>query len=169
MMQAKPRSKAFFDPEKISSHVHRIGHHFPLEIIDLACRKFNYRYSEGRGLRRTRRSPVSGPAYVERGIANYEQRQGLHSRPVTDSEHKEHIRGAIREIFPKIPDADLTSIVNHAFEEVKSDLEMPYAMVLTRSRGLTEWVTLRSCPWLVAYSLPLWHISATHIPSMTTS
>jgi hypothetical protein len=37
---------------------------------------------------------------------------------VTDTEHKEHIRGAIREIFPKIPEADLTSIVNHAFEEV---------------------------------------------------
>jgi hypothetical protein len=61
---------------------------------------------------------VYGPAYVERGIANYEQRQALRGRPVTDTEHKEHIRGAIREIFPKIPEADLTSIVNHAFEEV---------------------------------------------------
>lgn len=155
MMQAKPRSKAFFDPEKISAHVHRIGHHFPLEIIDLACRKFNYRYSEGRGLRRTRGSPVSGPAYVERGIANYEQRQGLHSRPVTDKEHKEHIRGAIREIFPKIPDADLTSIVNHAFEEVMSDLEMPCAMILTQPRELIEWATPRSFLWLAACSLPL--------------
>ncbi|KAF1964460.1 hypothetical protein BU23DRAFT_492578 [Bimuria novae-zelandiae CBS 107.79] len=117
IVSAKPRSKAFFDPEKISSHVHRIGHHFPLDIIELACRKFNYRYSEEHGLRRARNSPVNGPAYVERGIANYEQRQALHGRPVTDSEHKEHIRGAIREIFPKIPEADLTSIVNHAFEE----------------------------------------------------
>jgi hypothetical protein len=61
---------------------------------------------------------VNGPAYVERGIANYEQRQALRGKPVTDTEHKEHIRGAIREIFPKIPEADLTSIVNHAFEEV---------------------------------------------------
>lgn len=121
--QAKPRSKAFFDPDKIASHVHRIGHHFPLEIIELACKKFDYSYSDVHGLRRrTRRSPSHGPAYVERGIANYEQRQGLNSRPVTDSEHKEHIRGAIREIFPKIPDADLTSIVNHAFQEVNNYL-----------------------------------------------
>lgn len=118
-MKAKPRSKAFFDPEKISSHVHRIGHHFPSDIIELACRKFGYLYDERRGLRRLRGSPVYGPAYVERGIADYEQRQALHGRPVTDTEHKEHIRGAIREIFPKIPEADLTSIVNHAFEEVR--------------------------------------------------
>ncbi|KAL5422706.1 hypothetical protein PMIN07_012424 [Paraphaeosphaeria minitans] len=116
IVSAKPRTKAFFDPEKISSHVHRIGHHFPIEIIKLACSKFGYRYDEG-GLRRIRGSPVYGPAYVERGIANYEQRQALHGKPVTDTEHKEHIRGAIREIFPKIPEADLTSIVNHAFEE----------------------------------------------------
>ncbi|KAL5387128.1 hypothetical protein DPSP01_003738 [Paraphaeosphaeria sporulosa] len=116
IVSAKPRSKAFFDPEKISSHVHRIGHHFPIEIIKLACSKFGYQYDE-RGLRRVRGSPVYGPAYVERGIANYEQRQALHGKPVTDTEHKEHIRGAIREIFPKIPEADLTSIVNHAFEE----------------------------------------------------
>ncbi|KAJ4301526.1 hypothetical protein N0V90_003619 [Kalmusia sp. IMI 367209] len=114
---AKPRSKAFFDPEKISAHVHRIGHHFPLEIIELACKKFNYRYSESRGLERTRDSPEYGPAYVERGIADYEQRQRLQGNLVTDTDDKDHIRGAIREIFPKIPEADLTSIANHAFEE----------------------------------------------------
>ena len=74
--------------------------------------------------RRVRGSPVYGPAYVERGIANYEERQALNGNPVTETEHKEHIRGAIREIFPKIPEADLTSIVNHAFEDVYNTLRV---------------------------------------------
>jgi hypothetical protein len=31
---------------------------------------------------------------------------------------KDHITGAVREMFPKIPEDDLSAIVNHAFEEV---------------------------------------------------
>jgi len=37
---------------------------------------------------------------------------------MADTETKADIRGAVRELFPKIPEADLDSIVNHAFEEV---------------------------------------------------
>ncbi|KAF2682149.1 hypothetical protein K458DRAFT_307996 [Lentithecium fluviatile CBS 122367] len=117
IVSAKPKNRIHADPEKISHHVHRIGHHFPLDIIDLACSKFGYSFNDESGLKKQRASPIYGDEYFERGIADYQSRQGLHGRPLVDSGSKDHIRGAVREMFPKIPEADLTSIVNHAFEE----------------------------------------------------
>lgn len=117
IVSAKPKNKIHADPEKISHHVHRIGHHFPLAIIELACAKFGYTFSREDGLRKTRQANY-GDAYFERGIADYQSRQALHGAPTPNGfETKEHISGAIREMFPKIPEADLNSIVNHAFQE----------------------------------------------------
>jgi hypothetical protein len=39
---------------------------------------------------------------------------------MTEKETKNHTRGAVREMFPKIPEADLSAIISHAFEEVFS-------------------------------------------------
>lgn len=58
-----------------------------------------------------------GPDYFERAFADYKERQQLQGRPATETETKHHIAGAVRDLFPKIPEADLNSIVNHAFEE----------------------------------------------------
>jgi hypothetical protein len=102
--------------------VHRIGHHFPLDIIDLACSKFAYKFTDKGGLEKATNSRTTyGEDYFERGIADYRSRQALHGRPILSGhESKDLIRGAVREMFPKIPEADLTSIVNHAFEKVRS-------------------------------------------------
>jgi len=106
------------DPEKLSHHVHRVGHHFPIEIVNLACSKFGYTYSEAIGLSKDKSRDQTN--WIARGIEDYSSRTQLHGRPSTEKESKEHTRGAVREMFPKIPEADLNSIVNHAFEEVKS-------------------------------------------------
>jgi hypothetical protein len=127
--QAKPRNKMHTDPEKLSHHVHRVGHHFPIEIVNLACSKFGYVYDEQRGLRKL----TSAPNWIARGFEDYSSRQVLHGRPKTKSENKEDTRGAIREMFPKIPETDLNSIVNHAFEEVFASHHTIRA-VLTLSR-----------------------------------
>jgi hypothetical protein len=120
--KAKPKNRIHHDPEKISHHVHRIGHHFPLEIIDLACSKFGYQFTDKTGLEKVANSRTTyGEDYFERGIADYRSRQALHGKPiVAGHESKDLIRGAVREMFPKIPEADLSSIVNHAFEKVRT-------------------------------------------------
>lgn len=110
------------DPEKLSHHVHRVGHHFPLEIVQLACSKFGYTYDEVHGLKKAKTSDRIN--WIARTMENYSTRQALHGRPSTEKETKDYIHGAVREMFPKIPEADLSSIVNHAFQEVhlhKSD------------------------------------------------
>jgi len=93
-----------------------------LDIIDLACSKFGYKFTDKGGLEKVANSRTTyGEDYFERGIADYRSRQALHGRPILSGhESKDLIRGAVREMFPKIPDADLTSIVNHAFEKVRS-------------------------------------------------
>jgi hypothetical protein len=121
------------DPEKLSHHVHRVGHHFPLEIVNLACSKFNYVYDEAQGLRK--QEPREAQNWIARGVEAYSSRQLLHGRPKTKSETKEDTRGAIREMFPKIPEADLDSIINHAFEEVfASDHAIWALLILTREQ-----------------------------------
>lgn len=104
------------DPEKLSHHVHRVGHHFPDQIIDLACRKFDYTYDETHGLRKLTAS--QGISWIEQHVEKYSSRQARSGRPSTAKETKEYVTGAVREMFPKIPEADLSSIVTHAFEEV---------------------------------------------------
>ncbi|KAL5118131.1 hypothetical protein ACEQ8H_003966 [Pleosporales sp. CAS-2024a] len=115
IVSAKPKNKMHADPEKLSHHVHRVGHHFPLEIVNLACSKFGYTYDEEQGLQKDKSRDRTN--WIARGIEEYSSRQQLRGRPSTENESKEHIRGAVREMFPKIPEADLDSIVTHAFEE----------------------------------------------------
>ncbi|CBX93866.1 hypothetical protein LEMA_P035400.1 [Plenodomus lingam JN3] len=115
IVSAKPKNKMHADPEKLSHHVHRLGHHFPLEIIQLACSKFGYTYDDTKGLRKARNSDRIN--WIAQSMESYSTRQALHGRPTGEKETKSYIHGAVREMFPKIPEADLSSIVNHAFEE----------------------------------------------------
>ncbi|KAF1939068.1 hypothetical protein EJ02DRAFT_353085 [Clathrospora elynae] len=115
IVSAKPRNKMYSDPEKLSHHVHRVGHHFPLEIVQLACSKFEYTYDDTKGLRKAITSERSG--WIAQRFEDYSMRQTLHGRPTTEKETKTYIQGAVREMFPKIPEADLSAIVNHAFQE----------------------------------------------------
>lgn len=117
------------DPEKLSHHVHRVGHHFPLEIVKLACSKFGYTYNEAHGLRKVKAGDRTN--WIAQHVEAYSSRQMMHGRPSTEKETKDYIHGAVREMFPKIPEADLSSIVNHAFEEVNKISKDP-------STGLTQ-------------------------------
>lgn len=55
---------------------------------------------------------------LARSLNDYGQRMRLHGRPATETQTKDQIRGAILEVFPKVPERDLDAIVHHAFEEV---------------------------------------------------
>jgi hypothetical protein len=113
--QAKPKNKTHSDPEKLSHHVHRVGHHFPIHIIELACSKFGYIYDERRGLRKDKEGDRTN--WIAQEFEDYSSRQVQRGHPATEKETKGYIHGAVREMFPKIPEADLQAIVSHAFEE----------------------------------------------------
>ncbi|EMD95726.1 hypothetical protein COCC4DRAFT_183428 [Bipolaris maydis ATCC 48331] len=115
IVSAKPKNKMHSDPEKLSHHVHRVGHHFPLQIIDLACSKFGYTYDESQGLQKAKDGDRTN--WIARRFEDYSSRQVKQGRPTTEKETKGYIHGAVREMFPKIPDDDLQAIVTHAFEE----------------------------------------------------
>ncbi|KAI4689978.1 uncharacterized protein J4E84_004159 [Alternaria hordeiaustralica] len=115
IVSAKPKNKTHSDPEKLSHHVHRVGHHFPLTIIELACNKFGYLYDERRGLRKDKEGDRTN--WIAQEFEDYSSRQVQRGHPATEKETKGYIHGAVREMFPKIPEADLQAIVSHAFEE----------------------------------------------------
>lgn len=114
IVSAKPKNKAHVNPEKIAHHVHRIGHHFPNEVVDQACDWLGYSYRGG-----TYQKNLDGIATsrLARSLATHGSRMGLHGRPGTVQETSQQIRAAIRDLFPKIPDEDLEAIVKHAFRE----------------------------------------------------
>ncbi|OAL54329.1 hypothetical protein IQ07DRAFT_500923 [Pyrenochaeta sp. DS3sAY3a] len=111
VVSAKPKNNIRLDPAKLSHHVHRIGHHFPLEIIELGCKRFDYAYDGVGGLRKV--DPGEDAKWYTQRVEDYSSRQALQGKPVDET--LDYIRGAVRELFPKIPEADLTSIVTHAF------------------------------------------------------
>ena len=113
ILQAKPKNKMHADPAKLSHHVHRVGHHFPMSVIEPACSKFGYNYDDRKGLRKAK----DGESWIAKRFEAYSSRQANPGGPTTEKETKLYIHGAVREMFPKIPEADLQAIVDHAFAE----------------------------------------------------
>ncbi|OCK77401.1 hypothetical protein K432DRAFT_304300 [Lepidopterella palustris CBS 459.81] len=114
IVSAKPKNRVHVNPEKIGHHVHRIGHHFPNEVVDQACDWLGYSFRNGTYQKNL---DTLATSRLARSLATHGGRMGLHDRPGTVQETREQIRAAIRDLFPKIPDGDLEAIVKHAFRE----------------------------------------------------
>ncbi|KAF2658778.1 hypothetical protein K491DRAFT_592509 [Lophiostoma macrostomum CBS 122681] len=119
VVSAKPKGKAQTGPENESApriDTQRIGHHFPNEIIDEACDVLGYRYRNGVFQKSTRNYDNNQLSRKIQSIQYDQQRMVLHDRP-NPAKSREQVQAAVLEVFPKIPDADLTAILDHAFEE----------------------------------------------------
>ncbi|KAF2019965.1 hypothetical protein BU24DRAFT_419573 [Aaosphaeria arxii CBS 175.79] len=119
IVTAQPKARKNSDPEKDNDHApridtQRIGHHFPNQIIDEACDVLGYIWRNGTFHKSSRNYEETRLA---RTLRDYGHRMRLHGRPMTEKETKDQIRGAILEVFPKIPSSDLDGVVSHAFEE----------------------------------------------------
>lgn len=120
IVSAKPKkapSETPSDQEKARIDTQRIGHHFPSEIVDEACENLGYdRFNRKTG-KFFRSEEDFEHTQLARSLHSHGQRMQLDGRQATESQTKEQIRSGIMEVFPKIPRADLDSIVTHAFEE----------------------------------------------------
>ncbi|KAF2708926.1 hypothetical protein K504DRAFT_408226 [Pleomassaria siparia CBS 279.74] len=116
IVSAKPRSKALENTEKISHHVHRLGFHFPAQVISEACDVLGYKYRNNHFYKRARDLDLANTR-LARSLATHGERALLHGRPATEAESKTQVRDAVRDLFPKIPEQDLSAIVHHAFAE----------------------------------------------------
>lgn len=122
-MQAKPKNGVPVEPAKNTDQApridtQRIGHHFPLPIVDEACENLGYDLFDKREGKFIKSQRDMEHSRLANALRDHGQRMQLHGRPATGTQTKDQIRSAILEVFPKIPEADLSSIVNHAFEEV---------------------------------------------------
>lgn len=106
--QAAPKNKAHANPEKISHHTHRIGYHFPNNVVDKACDWLGYGIRGGQYTK-------TFDALSTRRLAT---RLGLDARDTNAEQSSGQIRAAIKDLFPLIPETDLEAIVKHAFREV---------------------------------------------------
>ncbi|KAK5170042.1 hypothetical protein LTR04_004961 [Oleoguttula sp. CCFEE 6159] len=59
----------------------------------------------------------SGNSHLAKSLANHSRRLGLNYDHVTTGERSQQIRDTLKELFPKIPEADMERIIGRAFEE----------------------------------------------------
>lgn len=90
------------DPDKVSHHIHRIGNHFPADVVQEACDFLHYdRVGHGRFVRYS--------DTLRRKLAAHKGKEG-----------RQQIRNAIQELFPGIPTPDLNEISTHAWKKGSS-------------------------------------------------
>ncbi|KAF2859537.1 hypothetical protein K470DRAFT_277597 [Piedraia hortae CBS 480.64] len=96
---------------KISAHVHRIGYYFKSEVLESACERLKYIYFREQYL------PVEHLVQQRKknGWARIMSKHGMEN-DIT-SETPERVGAAIRELFPRMPEADLIDIVGYAWKE----------------------------------------------------
>lgn len=115
VFQAAPKSKAHVDPDKISHHVHRIGHHFPNEVVDQACNWLGY---TGRNGTFEKNFDLAQTSRIAQALEKHKKNSGQGDAANSEQETKEQIQAAMRDLFPRIPNKDMKAIVKHAFRQV---------------------------------------------------
>ncbi|KAK7527009.1 uncharacterized protein IWZ02DRAFT_372439 [Phyllosticta citriasiana] len=93
-----PSNVARADPEKVSYHLNRVGFHFPSAVVDQAM--------EWIGIQLNGRSRA--------GIAN---NIGRRLKTYSSQPEKVAVRGAMKDLFPKMPEESLAVILEHAFQQ----------------------------------------------------
>ncbi|WPG99498.1 Hypothetical protein R9X50_00231300 [Acrodontium crateriforme] len=127
--QAKPMNKNHYDPSKVSHHLIRIGYHFRAEIVDEACGELGYYSNEhGQYLRLDDLREQQKRSAVAQTLARY----GVNMDLTTQKETVDQVRGAIKELFPRIPAEDLNDIVERAWEEGSSRVGTSTDLELSR-------------------------------------
>lgn len=115
------------DPGKVSHHIQRIGYHFRNEAVEEACGQLRYHIIEGRFVSEAELQRRQNNSFLARVMAKY----GIRNVSEAYKETPAQVAGAIKELFPKIPEKDLDEIVNHAWAEgssrvgTASDLDLP--------------------------------------------
>lgn len=107
-------SKHAIDPEKVSHHIHRVGYHFRSEVVEDACHELGYIHHNNQFVKEADLAAREEHTRMARAMAKY----GLHlDQSEQQQETDDQVRAAIKELFPRIPEADLQAILKHAWEE----------------------------------------------------
>lgn len=120
--QATPISKAALDAEKVSHHIHRVGYHFRAEVVESACQELGYVLARQGFVKESQLEEQREQSKMARALAKF----GLHFD--VEKETDLQVRAAVKELFPRMPEMDLTQVLRHAWEKgadrVGTNMEM---------------------------------------------
>lgn len=109
--QAAPVSKAAVDPDKVSHHIHRVGYHFRAEVVEEACQALGYVVTRKGFVKETQLEEQREQSKMAQALAKF----GLHYD--VEKETDLQVMAAVKELFPKMPERDLTQVLHHAWEK----------------------------------------------------
>lgn len=150
MSKAAAKGQWHKNPESISHHIHRVGHHFPNKVVEQACDWYGYRHRNRRYIQDNASSPLGSS--IAKRLDYQVRRMGLVGDDVTSVQRTKQVEATVRELFPRIPDADLDAIVSRAFEEVEINWRSQFLRSLTHEREPTVLVTQTTYLFLERYS-----------------
>lgn len=105
------------DPNRVGYYIGRDGFFFPNDVIQKACNWFGVRINQA--------GKTTEPNdYLSARVRNVLGRHG-------QSDERQQIEAAVREMFPKIPHDAAREIIRHAFESVYVELSLFPRSLLT--------------------------------------
>lgn len=155
-------SKIANDPAKVSHHVHRIGYHFRSDVVEDACQELGYMFNRGRFLKEADLADMSERSRMARALA----RHGIQPHNLPEQEETEdQVRGAIKELFPRIPEHDLKEILRHAWAEGSRRVGTVSELILPRRVQLAVIARIRHAYTDYDYLLKAfdWKYARTHV------
>lgn len=99
----------------ISRHIHRLGYHFRSDIFENACYNLQYAVHNGK-LRK-----IAGKSHAAQGTATMRTPStgtGGDTPASSDNEEADTVIGAIKEVFPRIPEVAALKIYREAWKKV---------------------------------------------------
>lgn len=156
--QATPVSKAAVDPDRVSHHIHRVGYHFRAEVVEEACHELGYVVTRKGFVKESQLEAQRERSKMAQALAKF----GLHFD--AEKETDLQVMAAVKELFPKMPEEDLTEVLRHAWEKgaarigTNMEIDLPRRVqlaVLARIRHMyTDYDRLlRAFEWKDARSL----------------
>ncbi|KAL1587080.1 hypothetical protein WHR41_04001 [Cladosporium halotolerans] len=114
IVHAQPVNHNALNPAKISHHIHRIGYHFRSEVMREACAALQYvpfhrGFIKAADFEKEEQNSKTAQILAKHGVK--------YNLAEDNKETPEQVRGAIKELFPKIPEKDLDEIVTRAWEK----------------------------------------------------
>ncbi|KAK5168024.1 uncharacterized protein LTR77_006591 [Saxophila tyrrhenica] len=110
-VQSNHRHAYAAQEDRVSSQVHRIGHHFKAEIVLQACEQLGYLYHNGCFERESEIAARNNRTPLSRVMATHGIRMADNPPGELD-----RITAMMREMFPKMPEAEIEKVINRAWE-----------------------------------------------------
>ncbi|KAK4987376.1 hypothetical protein LTR66_007621 [Elasticomyces elasticus] len=103
-----------YDAPEVSHHTQRFGYYFPSDVVAQACEWLGFQHQNGIFWKYISTGEESR---LGKALAAYSDSDDLNKKKLSKEQKTKHIESSMRDLFPKMPSADMRAIVDRAFKK----------------------------------------------------